>query len=97
MGQVKNFHIHIEGRVQGVGYRRFAQTKALTLDVKGWVRNKVDGRVEIKASAKESTMKDFILQLNKGPAFASVRQVQAVEIDESFTNNFQVIEDEGVE
>jgi acylphosphatase len=96
MGQVKNFHIHIEGRVQGVGFRRFAQTKALTLDIKGWVRNKIDGRVEIKASAKEDSLRQFIDDLQKGPAFAKVREVKIVEIEEVLISTFQVLEDEEV-
>ena len=37
----------VKGRVQGVGYRAFAQKKALELGLSGYAENLPDGRVEI--------------------------------------------------
>ena len=39
----------IRGRVQGVGYRNFAQRAAVDLSLTGYARNLDDGRVEIYA------------------------------------------------
>ena len=39
----------VRGRVQGVGFRWFVEREARTLDVSGWVRNNVDGTVEVLA------------------------------------------------
>ena len=36
----------VKGRVQGVGYRAFAQKKALELGLSGYAENLPDGRVE---------------------------------------------------
>src|SRR5262249_12990725 len=39
-------HVVIRGRVQGVGYRAFAEYTALDHGLAGWVRNRRDGGVE---------------------------------------------------
>ena len=39
----------IRGRVQGVGYRNFAQRAAVELGLTGYARNLDDGRVEVYA------------------------------------------------
>src|SRR4051794_41388710 len=39
-------HVVIRGRVQGVGYRAFAEYTALDHGLEGWVRNRRDGAVE---------------------------------------------------
>ena len=36
-------HLHIQGQVQGVGFRPFVYRLALEMELKGWVNNGVDG------------------------------------------------------
>lgn len=73
--------IFISGRVQGVGFRRFAQQKAQGLGIQGWARNLLDGRVEIHAIATESILNEYLDLLRQGPVFSQVREVMAKNVD----------------
>lgn len=64
---------HVSGRVQGVGYRYFAQRVAIDLGVHGWARNLDDGRVEVLALGTATQLEDFEGELRVGPVHAEVR------------------------
>lgn len=70
----------VSGRVQGVGFRFFAQREAKSLGLRGWVRNLPDGRVEVYAMGDERSLKKFRKLLASGPASAHVIGVE--EFDE---------------
>lgn len=65
-------HALIEGRVQGVGFRAFAIRKAEELGIKGWVRNRWDGSVEITAEGERAVLDKFVAVLFVGPPSANV-------------------------
>ena len=70
-------HLFVSGRVQGVGFRDSMQRRADDLGLKGWVRNRRDGRVEaVVAGAKERV--DELLDWSRtGPPMATVTEVRA--------------------
>lgn len=68
-------HYRIRGRVQGVGYRYFTQRTALRLGVRGWVRNRHDGAVEVHAEATGDVLRSFRSELERGPAHSEVIEV----------------------
>lgn len=76
------YHIFVSGRVQGVGYRRFAQKQADALSLKGWTRNLLDGRVEVVAIGTEDQLDQYCEALKKGPSFSQVRDVVVRTLDE---------------
>lgn len=65
--------------MQGVGYRYFAQTKAIELGVAGWARNLDDGRVEVYAVGPAERLSDLAAALHMGPRMADVRRVEELE------------------
>jgi acylphosphatase len=65
----------IHGRVQGVGYRFFAQDVAATLGLAGWVRNLPDGNVEVLAEGSRPAIEALVEKLQKGPSMARVESV----------------------
>jgi acylphosphatase len=56
----------ISGRVQGVGFRYFAQRSAREVGVSGWARNLDDGRVEVHANGTPAQLEDFESRLRLG-------------------------------
>ena len=71
--------VRIEGRVQGVGYRAFAQREAISLRLTGFARNLRDGRVEVLVQGEKSAVEAFISRLQEGPRLAAVLDVVVVE------------------
>lgn len=64
--------ILIGGRVQGVGFRFFAEERASVEGVHGWVRNLPDGRVEIRLEGEQESVSRVEAALRRGPAGARV-------------------------
>jgi acylphosphatase len=65
----------ITGRVQGVGYRIWAERKALSLGIRGWVRNRHDGSVELLATGSDGALASLIQACRQGPRGAAVTDV----------------------
>jgi acylphosphatase len=82
----KRTHVFIEGRVQGVFFRAETQKTANNYNVKGWVKNLYDGRVEALFEGKEEDVERAVLWCHQGPAHSSVTGVEAKE--EFFTGEF---------
>lgn len=68
--------LRIEGRVQGVGYRRWAVETARRLGLTGWVRNLPDGAVEVLAVGYPAALEAMAEACAKGPAAAAVARVE---------------------
>ena len=67
--------ILVEGDVQGVGYRNFAQRKASQLGLTGYVMNLRDGRVRVRVEGPRETVEGFARDLEKGPPLARVEKL----------------------
>lgn len=66
----------VSGRVQGVGFRYFAQTVAENLGLSGWVRNDSDGSVELEAQGLPEKLDQWVLNLQQGPCSSRVEKVE---------------------
>ena len=80
----------VRGRVQGVGYRFFAQRAAEQLGLTGWVRNLDDGRVEVYAAGPEEKLSEFSGMLWKGPRWSDVRGVEEQEAPVQKHGSFEI-------
>ncbi len=71
--QAKRFFV--SGRVQGVGYRFFAERVAERLGISGYVKNLQDGRVEVYAIGSPEQLDALRAELQRGPRAAAVSTV----------------------
>lgn len=76
ISKMKRAHILLSGRVQGVWFRANTKEKAEQLDLKGWVRNLSNGRVEIVFEGKKEVIEKAIEWCHHGPSFAKVKKVE---------------------
>ena len=85
----------ISGMVQGVGYRYFAQRAAAELGINGYAKNLSDGRVEVYAIGKPEALDSFRNSLERGPKFAEVSGIEAVDrpIDQHYAGDFSIEHD----
>jgi acylphosphatase len=75
MESLSQLHATVEGHVQGVGFRQFVYQTAVSMDLKGWVRNTYEGNVEVLAEASPTVLDEFLTALRKGPRMAFVTKV----------------------
>lgn len=66
----------LTGLVQGVGFRYFTQRVAARYQVRGYVRNLDDGRVEAFAQGPANSVEAFKHDLIAGPQFSRVEDVE---------------------
>jgi acylphosphatase len=71
----------ISGFVQGVGFRFFAQRSAARHQVRGYVKNLEDGRVEAYAEGSAKTVEDFKHDLAAGPTYSRVDHIEETVLD----------------
>lgn len=65
-------HIVVTGVVQGVGFRYFTLHLARSLGLGGYVKNRMDGAVEVEVEGEEGAVRAFIDDLSIGPRAAHV-------------------------
>lgn len=71
-------HLYISGRVQGVFYRAFTEDLALSLGLKGWVRNLPDRRVEAVFEGDKELIEIAIKKCYEGPPYAKVEHIDVI-------------------
>jgi acylphosphatase len=89
-------HLFISGRVQGVGFRYFTARLASKYNICGFVRNLLNGDVEVYAEGEKDELDQFRLRVKTGPSCALVTRVSESDVPMISTNfnSFDILEDE---
>ncbi len=68
--------IYYSGTVQGVGFRYRTDSIARDYNLRGWVKNLPDGRVELVVQAEEDELNEFISRVEESMSgYISGRQI----------------------
>jgi acylphosphatase len=71
-------HLDISGKVQGVGFRFFVTRCARQQNLRGWVRNRLDGSVEVLLIGEEAAVVTVTDQCRGGPPAGRVDRLDAL-------------------
>lgn len=72
--------IIFSGKVQGVGFRYTTKEIALGFDVCGWVRNLLDGTVEMHVMGEEDEVDEYLREILEESTVA--RFIKDIKIDD---------------
>nr|WKT13855.1 acylphosphatase [Borrelia sp. BU AG58] len=84
------YQYFFSGRVQGVGFRFFAEQTATKMGIKGFVKNLEDGRVEIVAFFdNKNQIELFENSLKKGNGYLRIEKMEKKALDEDYPFTFK--------
>lgn len=72
----KSVRLYISGTVQGVFFRMFIKENAERYNLKGFVRNLEDGKIEVFLEGENDEVDKMIELCKKGPKHAQINDVQ---------------------
>lgn len=75
--------VMVRGRVQGVGFRWFVREHARSLRLRGWVRNRVDGAVELEVEGAADAVAELMGFVAEGPDGAVVGAIEDVQLSDT--------------
>lgn len=87
-------HIIVSGRVQGVGFRYHANNLAQVLRLTGWVRNLVNGDVELEIQGPEANLDQYLQMLGRRSAFIRIDLMETEDEPEIHESSFEIRQDE---
>ena len=72
----KRVELKIHGKVQGVFFRDSTRNKARELNLSGYVKNKLDGTVEIVAEGQKEMLQRLVGWCKEHPGYSKVEKVE---------------------
>ncbi len=84
-------HVRVSGRVQGVFYRAYTQSKASELGIKGWIRNIAGGGVEAVLEGERQKVGELLKFMKNGPSGAIVSGMEFSELKCKGYDNFEIV------
>jgi len=80
----------VSGRVQGIGFRFFAERAAKKAGVFGWVRNLPDGRVETVVEGSDDAVARYLGEIRRGPLGSRVTEVAVEDQQPEKLQSFEI-------
>lgn len=83
--------IRVEGRVQGVFFRKHTQQQALQLGLTGYAKNLSDGAVDVVACGDEAALSQLITYVRQGPPGSQVVSSDSIVRDYQSFCGFEIL------
>ena len=80
--------LSISGRVQGVGFRAWTVREARRRALRGWVRNRRDGRVEALLIGEAQEVEAMVEACRHGPALARIDDLERKTVEDDGSPDF---------
>jgi len=87
---MKTLRIYITGTVQGVFFRKYIKEKADELNIRGFVRNLEDGRVEVIAEGRDENVNKMIELCKQGSPHSDVKNIETQELKHQGFKEFKI-------
>jgi acylphosphatase len=87
----KSIRLYIKGIVQGIFFRSFIKENAEKYNVKGFVRNLEDGRIEVFLEGNSDDVNKMVELCKTGPKHSQIRDVEIKSETFQGFNNFKVL------
>lgn len=78
---MERYLIKVLGRVQGVGFRYFAQYNASSYNITGYAQNCEDGTVRMEVQGEEKNIDKYLSIIRNGNRFVKVEEIVMKKID----------------
>ena len=90
---MKRLILKIHGKVHGVFFRSSSKEKAVQLGLVGYVKNSIDGAVELVAEGEEKALKELKQYCEDGTEYGSVSHVEEKleDVDKVSFDDFKII------
>ena len=86
MDELARAEFIVMGHVQGVGFRYFVYQNAIMLNLKGYVRNLMNGNVQVVVEGSKDAIEQLRKKLNQGPLRSYVQSIEFTYLD--YKNEF---------
>ncbi|MGB0086692.1 MAG: acylphosphatase [Rhodomicrobiaceae bacterium] len=90
-GSGRTVQLRIRGQVQGVYYRAWTAEQAKRRGLRGWVKNRPDGSVEVLLHGAPEDVAEMIALLWEGPPDARVSGVDIIHEGGAAPSGFAVL------
>lgn len=87
---MKNYKFIVNGKVQGVYYRKNIQQNSTKAGFVGYVKNLKNGDVKACVTCSENQLDSFMDIIKEGSPSSVVNNITKFEIDDIFKNTFEV-------
>ena len=78
-------HLLIFGKVQGVGFRYWLYVKVIKKNIRGWVKNTIQGQVEALLIGDNENVNNLIKQCKQGPHSSNVIHVKIQDYKQEYS------------